>query len=197
MKISPVVAKKYSQQGDIQFVSDKVQTYLGDYYRNEPLVTDCNLLDDIVEEMSKYVDLEHVKKGLPILMQMIVFISYNEAMFLDSLKKKLFNNFFKAILLLCLQIDETKKNSEMVENRKQRAMQAIINHLELLMTTVLLLYARAREMGVLNTVMINQSDLLIVHYLTSLMEDNKQNEKLVEKILDVSLIPVKLALNPA
>ena len=197
MKISPVVAKKYSQQGDIQFVSDKVQTYLGDYYRNEPLVTDCNLLDDIVEEMSKYVDLEHVKKGLPILMQMIVFISYNEAMFLDSLKKKLFNNFFKAILLLCLQIDETKKNSEMVENRKQRAMQANVNHLELLMTTVLLLYARAREMGVLNTVMINQSDLLIVHYLTSLMEDNKQNEKLVEKILDVSLIPVKLALNPA
>ena len=197
MKISPVVAKKYSQQGDIQFVSDKVQTYLGDYYRNEPLVTDCNLLDDIVEEMSKYVDLEHVKKGLPILMQMIVFISYNEAMFLDSLRKKLFNNFFKAILLLCLQIDETKKNTEMVENRKQRAMQANINHLELLMTTVLLLYARAREMGVLNTVMINQSDLLIVHYLTSLMEDNKQNEKLVEKILDVSLIPVKLALNPA
>ena len=65
------------------------------------------------------------------------------------------------------------------------------------MTTVLLLYARAREMGVLNTVMINQSDLLIVHYLISLMEDNKQNEKLVEKILDVSLIPVKLALNPA
>ena len=131
------------------------------------------MLEEIVEEMSKYVDLEHVKKGLPILMQMIVFISYNEAMFLDSLKKKLFNNFFKAILLLCLQINETKKNTEMVENRKQRAIQANINHLELLMTTVLLLYARAKEMGVLNTIMINQNDLLIVHYLISLMEDNK------------------------
>ena len=123
--------------------------------------------------MSKYVDLEHVKKGLPILMQMIVFISYNEAMFMDSLKKKLFNNFFKAILLLCLQINETKKNTEMVENRKQRAIQANINHLELLMTTVLLLYAKAKEMEVLDTVMINQNDLLIVHYLISLMEDNK------------------------
>ena len=39
-------------------------------------------------------------------------------------------------------------------------------------------------------------DAFIVYYLIRLLEEHKTNEKLVEKILKVMLIPIVFALHP-
>ena len=46
IKISPVMIRKYAKQGDINFIIDKVKSYISSFYKNEPLQE--NYMIDII-----------------------------------------------------------------------------------------------------------------------------------------------------
>ena len=46
IKISPVMIRKYAKQGDINFIIDKVKSYMSSFYKNEPLQE--NYMIDII-----------------------------------------------------------------------------------------------------------------------------------------------------
>ena len=50
IKISPVIVNKYRKQGDIVALSDKVQSYLSEYYMYQPM-TEVNYLAEILKEI--------------------------------------------------------------------------------------------------------------------------------------------------
>ena len=104
--VSPALVNKYNTQGDLRYVSDKVLPYVSEFFKQESL--EINYLEEIIDELSNYIELGHVQGGVKNVCQLVIFMSQNDAMFQDALQNNLVGNLLRAILSLCISIDELK-----------------------------------------------------------------------------------------
>ena len=61
---------------------------------------------------------------------------------------------------------------------------------------ILCVYNRAEDLGVLDSIKVEEADMYIIYYLVKLLEENQEDEDMVEMILGVLLIPVVFTLHP-
>lgn len=122
---------------------------------------------------------------------LVVFMSFNEAMFRDGLQKLLFSSLFKAILNLSISIEEA-----LIAGKRQNEVKSLKQSLDHVLSALMCFYNRAEENDQLNIVKIEENDLFVIQYLVKLLEHCQDNEDIIQLIFQVLLIPVIFALHP-
>ena len=77
-----------------------------------------------------------------------------------------------------------------------RQIEARQKSLDQVLAALICFYARAQDFDLIGTVKIEENDLFVIYYLVKLLEEYRENEDMVQLILQVLLIPVVFTLHP-
>ena len=117
-------------------------------------------------------------------------------MFENAISNNLMANFLQAILSICLDIEDFKKQKDTSVYVNKRVLRIKIKALDCLLGCLMCFYNRADDLELLGKAKVDQKDLFVIYYLVKTIEDNSENEELVYKALNVLLIPVVFAMHP-
>ena len=105
-------------------------------------------------------------------MELVVFMSFNEAMFCDSIENDLVSSLLKTILNICNSLEELKLKTGVIGINSIKSQEVITKEesLNFCIRAFLYLYNRAEETDLVEKIKIDENDLFVIHYLVKLLD---------------------------
>ena len=93
-------------------------------------------------------------------------------MFENAISNNLMANFLQAILSICLDIEDFKKQNDTSTYANKRVLRIKIKALDSILGGLMCFYNRADDLELLNKVKVDQKDLFVIYYLVKTIDDN-------------------------